>query len=105
MNVQKRSGPAPADMSNGTVDLPEWWVYRGVGEPLQDNLRPDRGLPPPPPWRTFEGGPVISGPPPQDDRGDIERRLGRGGAISPRWSITSRSTWSTPLWCCAGRCW
>jgi len=83
MSVQKRSGPVPADMSNGTVDLPEWWVYRGVGEPLQDNLRPDRGLPPAPPWRTFDGGPVTSGSPPKDDRGDMERRLGRGGAISP----------------------
>src|SRR3954471_9088597 len=83
MSVQKRSGPVPVDMSNGTGELPEWWVYRGIGEPLQDKPRPDRGLPPPPPWRTFDGGPPLTGEPPKDDGGDMARRLGRGGALSP----------------------
>lgn len=43
------TGPAP------TPDVADWRVYLGTGVP-HDGI--DR-LPPPPPWRTFDGGPVI----------------------------------------------
>jgi MoxR-like ATPase len=52
------------------VTVQEWLIYRGTGEP-HDGI--DR-LPPPPPWRDFNGGPVL------DDGPDIDttstRRLG-----------------------------
>ncbi|MEV1082150.1 MoxR family ATPase [Streptomyces sp. NPDC050211] len=56
----------------------DWWIYRGAGgtssAPLADRL------PPPPPWRDFDGGPVLPGPPPQDDA-EIRRRLGAPDAM------------------------
>jgi MoxR-like ATPase len=53
----------------------DWWVYRGTGQPIHDLKRTD-SLPPPPPWRDFDGGPLPeSDDPPRDDH-DVARRLG-----------------------------
>ena len=49
---------------------PSWWLYRGDGVPIGDV-----GLPEPPPWRAFEGGPLQ--PPPPDDAAEVNRKLGR----------------------------
>ncbi|MFF8727060.1 AAA family ATPase [Streptomyces sp. NPDC015171] len=48
------------------------WVYHGTGVP-----RPDMAdlLPPPPPWRSFHGGPALEPPPGDED--EVRRRLGR----------------------------
>ncbi|MBC6459875.1 MoxR family ATPase [Actinomadura sp. HBU206391] len=48
-------------------------MYRGTGRPLRD-IELGQLLPPPPPWRAFEGGPARPAPP-HDDR-DLDRRLG-----------------------------
>jgi MoxR-like ATPase len=47
-----------------------WLIYRGTGEP-HDGIA---GLAPPPPWRTFHGGPVLPIPPEAD--GSAHSRLG-----------------------------
>jgi MoxR-like ATPase len=53
----------------------DWWVYRGTGRPIHDLELTDI-LPPPPPWRDFDGGPLPeSDDPPRDDH-DVARRLG-----------------------------
>lgn len=53
--------------------VPSWWVYHGTGLPIDGRLADV--LPPPPPWRDFNGGPVLPGPP--DDDAESIRRLGR----------------------------
>ena len=39
--------------------MSQWPVYTGTNEPHDGNTR----LPPPPPWRAFDGGPVLDAPP------------------------------------------
>jgi MoxR-like ATPase len=36
--------------------MPDWWIFQGQGDPHDGIAR----LPAPPPWRTFDGGPVAS---------------------------------------------
>ncbi|MGW0390958.1 AAA family ATPase [Streptomyces sp. NPDC003042] len=51
----------------------EWLVYRGVGEP-HDGID---ALPDPPPWRDFDGGPVVEpGAAAARTDGNVARRLG-----------------------------
>ncbi|WIX85279.1 AAA family ATPase [Amycolatopsis sp. DG1A-15b] len=52
---------------------PGWWIYRGTGVPA-----PERTglLPPPPPWREFDGGPLLDDVPVPPDDGEMRRRLG-----------------------------
>ncbi|WP_428935854.1 AAA family ATPase [Streptomyces sp. ACT015] len=64
--------------SRPTGRLDGWWIYRGTGEPDLDDRLIDQ-LPPPPPWRDFDGGPVAPEPVPRDDA-EIRRRLGAPGA-------------------------
>jgi MoxR-like ATPase len=52
------------------VTIPSWWLYKGDGVPTDPV-----DLPPPPPWRDFDGGPVQPAPP--DDVGEVGRKLGR----------------------------
>ncbi|MCX4987874.1 MULTISPECIES: AAA family ATPase [unclassified Streptomyces] len=57
----------------GDNQHPRWWIYRGTRLPRADFSLTEL-LPPPPPWRTFSGGPVLPSPP----HDDVEtlRRLG-----------------------------
>ncbi|WP_431975710.1 AAA family ATPase [Micromonospora haikouensis] len=50
--------------------MQDWWIYRGTGRPHSGILR----LPPPPPWRVFDGTPLV--PPPSSLDGGVGRRLG-----------------------------
>ncbi|MEU3723667.1 MoxR family ATPase [Streptomyces sp. NPDC031705] len=51
----------------------EWLIYRGVGDP-HDGIA---ALPDPPPWRDFDGGPVVEpGGPAAAADGNVARRLG-----------------------------
>ncbi|GAA2602743.1 MoxR family ATPase [Streptomyces axinellae] len=52
------------------MSVPDWFVFRGTAEP-HDGI--DR-LPPPPPWRAFDGGPVHTRVPPLGT--ESTRRLG-----------------------------
>ncbi|CAO5187660.1 AAA family ATPase [Frankia sp. AiPs1] len=53
---------------------PAWWLFQGTGRPL-DQAERDRRWPAPPPWRDFDGAPLLA-PPPADPR-ETQRRLGR----------------------------
>ena len=57
----------------------EWLIYRGVGEP-HDGID---ALPDPPPWRDFDGGPVIEDAPPLGT--ESSRRLGTRGLHGITW--------------------
>ncbi|MFK4098549.1 AAA family ATPase [Streptomyces sp. NPDC019531] len=61
------------------MTTPDWFVYQGVGEP-HDGI--DR-LPAPPPWRNFDGEPVIERPPPLGT--ESTRRLGTRGLRGIAW--------------------
>ncbi len=50
--------------------MSDWLIYRGAGAP-HDGIE---HLPPPPPWRDFDGGPPVAPPAPLDPAS--ERRLG-----------------------------
>jgi MoxR-like ATPase len=52
------------------VTMQEWLIYRGTGEPHDGIER----LPGPPPWRDFNGGPLVEGGPATDTTST--RRLG-----------------------------
>jgi MoxR-like ATPase len=56
----------------------DWRIYRGDGSSHDDIDR----LPPPPPWRTYKGEPLITPKLGSDDASD--RRLGKGQASSYR---------------------
>ncbi|MDA0636112.1 MoxR family ATPase [Nonomuraea sp. MCN248] len=65
----------------GSAAIPRGWlVYSGTGQP-RDGLRLLDELPPPPPWRDFDGGPVL--PPPPEDLPELRRRLGDAIRRSP----------------------
>jgi MoxR-like ATPase len=64
---------------------PDWWIYRGKGVPA-----PERAdlLPAPPPWRDFDGGPLLDDVPVPPDDGEMKRRLGAASTESvPRADI------------------
>jgi MoxR-like ATPase len=61
------------------VTTPDWLLYRGVGEPHDGIGR----LPAPPPWRDFDGGPVIERTPPLGS--ESTRRLGTRGLGRIAW--------------------
>ncbi|MET9763589.1 MoxR family ATPase [Streptomyces sp. NPDC006372] len=58
------------------MTTPDWFVYRGTGEPHEGIGR----LPAPPPWRDFDGGPALGQPPPLGT--ESTRRLGNRGGDS-----------------------
>jgi MoxR-like ATPase len=64
------------DVATGSADVPDWWIYRGTGQPLHDGVRLGELLPEPPQWRQFHGGPLPANDVPPDDDGESERRLG-----------------------------
>ncbi|ONI80877.1 hypothetical protein ALI22I_44605 [Saccharothrix sp. ALI-22-I] len=53
---------------------PDWWIYRGVGQVVDPDVR-DRHWPMPPPSRRFAGAPDL--PVPEFDLTDSARHLGR----------------------------
>lgn len=77
-----RRAVTPESVSTGH----EWWVYRGSAGPAPAAPITDR-LPPPPPWRDFDGGPVVPGPPPRDEAATL-RRL--GAADMPARRVSAR---------------
>jgi len=70
-NTSARNSASPPSPADGA--RPRWWIYRGTGEPLRDTTLGDL-LPPPPPWRAFDGSPEQDSPP--DDEVETTRRLG-----------------------------
>ncbi|MBV9012312.1 MAG: AAA family ATPase [Pseudonocardiales bacterium] len=65
----------PPEQRAPRFDAPDWWIYRGTGRPFPDIALADL-LPPPPPWRSFHGGPLPDRDEPPPDDGETERRLG-----------------------------
>ncbi|MFI1963884.1 AAA family ATPase [Streptomyces pathocidini] len=58
--------------------MSDWLIYRGTGEPDPERIG---ALPPPPPWRNFEGGPLVGAAPPVDPAST--RRLGERAVPLP----------------------
>ncbi|MEU4246487.1 AAA family ATPase [Amycolatopsis sp. NPDC026612] len=56
-------------------ERPDWWIYRGTGRPLDGATLADL-LPPAPPWRAFDGGPLPDEDVVPPDEGEATRRLG-----------------------------
>jgi MoxR-like ATPase len=56
-----------------TTPTPGWWLFQGTGRSLEPAQR-DARWPPPPPWRDFDGAPLLA--PPATDEREIRRRLG-----------------------------
>ncbi|MBE8520122.1 AAA family ATPase [Amycolatopsis sp. H6(2020)] len=56
-------------------ERPDWWIYRGTGRPLGGATLADL-LPPAPPWRAFDGGPLPDEDVVPPDEGEAARRLG-----------------------------
>jgi MoxR-like ATPase len=81
MNANERHDEGEPDRPGHPHDAADWWIYRGGGHPLHD-IRLDQALPPPPPWRTFEGDPVPEPDIPPDDDGETARRLGNARAAA-----------------------
>lgn len=77
--------PEGASPSRGVsrFDTPDWWIYQGTGRPMHD-IQLAELLPPPPPWRDFDGGPLPSNDEPPEDDGEADRRLGSGQHRSAR---------------------
>ncbi|MFD6322730.1 AAA family ATPase [Streptomyces sp. NPDC058442] len=65
--------PPDARPARGSQDTAPWWVYHGDGRTLE---APDLDdvLMGPPPWRTFDGGPLQ--PRPAEDEREVTRRIG-----------------------------
>lgn len=87
MGVNEHPEQAAPDNQASSSDSPDWWVYRGTGRPRRD-IPPDDFLPPPPPWRRFDGDPLPEHEVPPEDDGEIIRRLGseqhlREGDVNP----------------------
>ncbi|WP_030928875.1 AAA family ATPase [Streptomyces sp. NRRL S-646] len=61
------------------MTTPDWFVFRGTGEPHDGVER----LPPPPPWRAFDGEPLIEAVPPLGS--ESTRRLGTRGTSGTVW--------------------
>ncbi len=70
MSVDPAAGQAD---SPDTPSRPGWWLFQGTGDPIEPAER-DRRWPAPPPWRIFQGGPVL--PPPSAEGPEALRRLG-----------------------------
>lgn len=64
------TNPSPQERTAAQSAAREWLIYRGTGEP-HDGIR---ALPQPPPWRDFDGAPLV-GPAPETDSSSA-RRLG-----------------------------
>lgn len=83
MNMDEPPNEVLSDKPRPRFDTPDWWVYRGTGRPIHDipltNL-----LPPPPPWRSFNGGPITERDAPPEDDGEMQRRLGSEFCLSER---------------------
>jgi MoxR-like ATPase len=62
---------------------PDWWIYRGSGLPRHDTSLADL-LPPAPPWRAFNGGPLPDEDVVPQDEGETDRRLGSEHRLTAR---------------------
>lgn len=85
MSADERPDELAPDVSavRSATPVPDWWIYRGTGRPLQD-IRLAEILPAPPPWRDFHGGPLPEVDNPPVDDGEAERRLGAEFHLSER---------------------
>jgi MoxR-like ATPase len=74
VNAGKRPDETAPELAS-VVDPPDWWIYQGSGRPLYD-IRLEELLPEPPPWRSFNGGPLSESDTPPEEDDETERRLG-----------------------------
>lgn len=75
MSANTAGAGAPQAQQSPHFEASDWWVYRGTGRPIHD-IDLAEILPPPPPWRTFNGGPLPVNDTPVEDDVEANRRLG-----------------------------
>lgn len=83
MTTNEHPGQAAVDREERSPEAPDWQIYRGTGRPTPD-VSLYEALPPPPPWRTFRGGPLPDSEEPPEDDGEATRRLGTEFHITER---------------------
>lgn len=83
MSANERSDEVVSVGRAPRSDTPGWWIYQGVTRPLRE-IPSGRPLPPPPPWRDFDGGPLPANDVPPEDDGETRRRLGSRRSKSTR---------------------
>ncbi|MGC7098413.1 AAA family ATPase [Amycolatopsis lurida] len=81
MSVNNQDAAVTPDRRTARFEAPDWWIYRGTGRPIHD-IDLARLLPPPPPWRSYRGGPLPENDVPPPDDGEAERRLGTAFTLS-----------------------
>jgi MoxR-like ATPase len=75
MSVNEPADKVSQDKDAPRFGTPDWRIYRGTGQPIPDGALAER-LPPAPPWRSFDGGPLPDRDEPPADDGEAQRRLG-----------------------------
>jgi MoxR-like ATPase len=75
MSVNEHDTEVTPERRTPLFEAPDWWIYRGSGRPIHD-IDLSELLPPPPPWRAFQGGPLPDNDVPPPDDGEAKRRLG-----------------------------
>lgn len=75
MSVSDRQADVPPENHRHPFGTTDWRIYRGTSRPFPGDRIAD--LPPPPPWRTFSGGPLPTSDEPPADDGEAVRKLGR----------------------------
>jgi MoxR-like ATPase len=75
MSVNDHIGEVPPARTPAPYPAPDWWIYHGTGRPMHD-ISLESLLPPPPPYRTFDGGPLPDHDRLPEDDAETRRRLG-----------------------------
>ncbi|MGA6164421.1 AAA family ATPase [Amycolatopsis magusensis] len=81
MSVNEQDAAVTPGRRAAQFEPPDWWIYRGTGRPIHD-IDLASLLPPPPPWRSYDGGPLPEPDVPPPDDGEAERRLGAAFTFS-----------------------
>src|SRR2546428_10794409 len=75
MSANDHQGDVTTAWTSTPFTAPDWWIYHGTGRPMHD-ISLESILPPPPPYRAFDGGPLPEHDQPPEDDGETKRRLG-----------------------------
>ncbi|GAB2756696.1 DNA polymerase III delta prime subunit [Amycolatopsis magusensis] len=81
MSLNEQDATATLGRRAAQFEPPDWWIYRSTGRPIHD-IELVSLLPPPPPWRSYDGGPLPEHDVPPPDDGEAERRLGAAFTFS-----------------------
>jgi MoxR-like ATPase len=83
MSANDHHGEVTPATTTAPFTAPDWWIYHGTGRPMHD-ISLESILPPPPPYRTFDGGPLPEHDHIPEDDGQTQRRLGAEVHVNER---------------------